>query len=1202
MKFREIFRFEFAYQLHRVSTWLCFAVLLSFAFLIMVGSRPTDGAEFLNAPFAIAFFTVLAGAIWLMIAATVAGEAAARDVQTRMYPLVYSAPVSKAEYLGGRFLAAFVVNALVLLAVPAGILLGISSPWVEAGLLGPFRPVSYLTAYGVIALPFAFVATAIQFSGAALSGRPMASYLASVLLLVTSTFVPMAVVQLLGKWELVRLLDLVGIASIINLGDTWTVIEKNTRLVGLEGTLLGNRLVWFTVAVGVLVLTYLRFRLAHPAESTRRRRRRDVPLAMTDRNDVARIPIAVSQVQQAFGSAAHARQTLGIAWASFRAVAQSRSGLVLLVAIPVLAFLALPQNLELQGVPLLPRTGYVLTFLTAPVTDTFTPWVVIPLLIVLYAGDLVWRERDAGLGEITDAAPVPEWVVVLGKFLGLGLVLGVFMALLALAGVLVQVSRGYYDFEIELYLQVLFGLQLPEYLLFAVLVLVVQALIDNKHLGHLVALGTYGYIAFASNLGIEHHLLVYGSAPAWSHSEMRGFGPSLEPWLWFKLYWAAWALLFAVVARLLWVRGTERSLRGRFRLARRRFTRPTAWTAGAALGLVLVLGGFVFYNTSVLNEYLTSAEVWERRAEYERRYGQYEGVPQPRLIGTRLHVEIYPERRAVEVRGTYHLMNGTAMSIDSIHVTPVPGVETGAITFDRSADLVLTDERLGHRIYVLTRPLQPGDSLRFGFEVRAEPRGFGNGGVDPSVAANGTYFTNEAWLPAVGYQPGRELRQDKSRRSHGLAPRPFFRSLYDAEARQDSTGKERIAFEAVVGTDADQVAVAPGALRRTWTEGGRRYFRYSTDAPIGNEYAFFSADYAVRDGQWHPPDPAGHLVEIRIYHQPRRTANLDVMLRSVRASLAYYSVQFGPYPYRHITLVEHSGIGGMSAPPSLITFQEGFSLFDQESDSLAPDFPFAVVAHEVAHQWWGSHLTPPRVEGTPLLSESLAEYSALQVVKKTYGQERLHRYLGLLRARSEARGKRAALPLLRASDGFHQYTKGPLVMYALSEYVGEERVNRALRLLLAQHRSEGLVTTLDLHRELQTATPDSLQYLLHDLFERNTFWDLETEAVTAVQTDAGAWQVALEVRARKLVVDGAGVETEVPMDDWVEVGAFAPATGGQALREPLYLQKHRLRSGRQTVTLTLPHKPALAGIDPFHVLEWAEGEVDNNLVQVEIRR
>ncbi len=146
------------------------------------------------------------------------------------------------------------------------------------------------------------------------------------------------------------------------------------------------------------------------------------------------------------------------------------------------------------------------------------------------------------------------------------------------------------------------------------------------------------------------------------------------------------------------------------------------------------------------------------------------------------------------------------------------------------------------------------------------------------------------------------------RREHGLAPRPVIASLYDAEGREPAARGGGIAFEAVVGTDEDQVAVAPGALRRTWTEGGRRYFHYATDAPIGSEWAFFSADYAVHEARWND-------VAIRIFHHPEHTAHLDRMMRSVRASLDYYTGQFGPYPYRHLSVVEHPGAPARGCTP-----------------------------------------------------------------------------------------------------------------------------------------------------------------------------------------------------------------------------------------------------------------------------------------------
>ena len=92
-----------------------------------------------------------------------------------------------------------------------------------------------------------------------------------------------------------------------------------------------------------------------------------------------------------------------------------------------------------------------------------------------------------------------------------------------------------------------------------------------------------------------------------------------------------------------------------------------------------------------------------------------------------------------------------------------------------------------------------------------------------------------------------------------------------------------------------------------------------------------------------------------------------------------------------------------------------------------------------------------------------------------------------------------------------------------------------------------------------------------------------------MQTEAGSWQVTFDVEARKVVTDSAGVETEVPMSEWVELGIFAAGEGG-SLGRPLYVQKHRIRSGRQTITVTVPEKPARGGIDPYNLLDWQEGD------------
>ncbi len=160
----------------------------------------------------------------------------------------------------------------------------------------------------------------------------------------------------------------------------------------------------------------------------------------------------------------------------------------------------------------------------------------------------------------------------------------------------------------------------------------------------------------------------------------------------------------------------------------------------------------------------------------------------------------------------------------------------------------------------------------------------------------------------------------------------------------------------------------------------------------------------------------------------------------------------------------------------------------------------------------------------------------------------------------------------------------------MRRYVGKERVDDALRRLLKKHGAgvPPLPTSLDLYRELQAVTPDSYQYLLRDLFEKNTFWELATERAAAKRTSAGTWQVTLHVSARKVVVDEGGARNEVPVDDWVEVGVFGEG-------EP-YMELRRLRSGRQTITVTVPRKPARAGIDPENLL--IDLDTENNIKDV----
>ena len=1185
----EIVRFELVHQFRRKSNWLSFAVFL----LLLSGQMNGQDIEavsrgiWFNAPLLIAEASALMGLVSLIVIAPIAGDAATRDVETRIEPLMLAAPISRSAYLGGRVIGAFLVIALVLLIVPVGLMLA-PIVGIHRGAVGPIRGAAYLQTYFLLLLPNAFIATALLFSLATLMRHTLGSYLGAIVIFATTVVSTQYIGRVLKQWELAKLLNPAGHASLQYLEQTWSPIDLNTRLVGLDGGLLSNRLLWIAIALAALAFTRARF--GHGAGITRagwwqRRNWKATRAAMAANSSRATDALgraAAPPATQSFGAAVRVRQTLAIVRDSLREIATGWMWLVF----PCLAFLVMASTdtMQIRGTPLLPTTGRVVQGFIGPLNAVL-------VFVVLLAGELVWRERDSNIQSLTDAAPVPDGVRFAGKLIGLTLAILALHALLMFGGLIIQLQSGWYEFDVVLYAKVLFGLALVTPLLIALLALSVHMIANQKHVGHvLVLMIVVGPMVLAPLLGIEHPLLLPGSGPRWHYSAISGFDPFVAPYLWFKAYWATWTLLFALVAGLFAVRGVEPGIRERVRIARHRLTGRAARAIGAALALIVLVGGFVFFNTNILNEYRSGEEGPRRQAEYERRYSRYEDVAQPELVATQLNVEIYPGRRELDVSGVHHLVNRTSRPIDTIHVATSLDADTRTMEFDRPARLTLRDHTLGHRIYLLDEPLAPGDSLQLSWNVHYHPRGFTAHGIVTAVVGNGTFVQMHDWMPLIGYQSRRELSDPIERKEQGLAAKPDAHSLDNLAARRDPTGQELSDLDITVGTAANQTAVAPGELLDSWTRDGRRYFHYSA-TQIGEGYAIFSAGYAVRKAR------AGD-VAIEIDYLPAHDLNVERMIRSMQSSLEQYARRFGPYPYRTLRMVEYSREdAGAHSASGAIWYSELFSQFDPGHDPRQIDVPFAVVAHEVAHQF---QVAPARVEGRALLSESFAWYAALGVIEREYGAEHLGRFLDFMRYDYLNPRARADVPLLRASDWFVAYRKGPFAMYALREYVGQERVDRAWRRLREQHASgePPYATSLDLLRELQAVTPDSLQYLLHDLLEANTFWELKTRQADAEQIPGGAWRVSIDLDARKVVVDTAGRETNIPMNDWIEVGVFAPAGKDQASGRALYLEKQRIRTGSQTITVTVPSRPASAGIDPRHLL--IDVQTDDNDVPVKI--
>ncbi|MES2521783.1 MAG: M1 family aminopeptidase [Gemmatimonadota bacterium] len=1191
MRLREVFQFEIGYTLRRPATWLYAAILFALSYAL-VANFDGGGAVHVNAPEELAWVSVMLGMFGLLITAALFADAALRDVDAGMDPLLFTSPLAKAEYLGGRFLAALTVNAAVLAMIPLALVVSTLVNR-DAEHYGPFKLAAYSGPFLLFLLPNLFLVGSLLFAVAIRTRKTIPVYLTTIAFIIVNMMI-LANGGGIANPLLAALRDPLGISALMEVSRYWTTSERNTQLIGFPATLVLNRALWFGIATSILVLLYNRFRFSHGDASGSRGRRwgRKVAYGMAAEVPESARAVTVPHVDGVFDRKTWVWQTLTVARNALEEIAASRTFLVALLGVTGLS-LIWGWNV---GETLFESSTWPLTSLVAKTVLSTRVGPVIFLLIAVYAGELAWKDRDAGVSEIADAAPVPEGALLAGRFLALVTMLIALQVVFLIAGMLLQAFHGYYHFEFGVYFKILFGLNLVGYVLLAALGMTIHVIVNQKYLGHIVVLMAFVLTVFADNIGIHHHLLIYGTDPGWSYSDMNGFGSFIGRFLWFKLYWAAWALLLAVVAHLLLVRGRESGVRNRWRVARQRFAGPVIRTAGLACALILVLGGFIFYNTNVLNEYTSPEQAGLLQANYERRYARFEGVPQPTIVAADLRVEIYPDEPGVDLRGTYRLVNRTSAPIDSVHLYISPELTTRALAFDGGSTSVLADTDVGYHIHTLERTLQPGDSIALTFDVGIRPRGFPNTPMQTDIVENGSRF-DRRWLPVIGYQRMFALSGSEQRKRFGLAPQSLLPPWDDVGGRlvrQTLTDADVVQVKTVIGTAADQIAVTPGTLRRSWTENGRRYFEYETEAPVSFGMNVYSGRYAVLEDQWKD-------VKLSILHHPSHTFVLDRAVKSMKASLEYFTAQFGPYPHGHLRLVEFPSYGGFGiAHPNTVGFAEDYFFGRVREGEL--DMPFYGLAHEIAHQWWGGLIKGAMVQGHGFLSESLANYSAMMATERTYGPEaarrvydfQMERYL--LGRATQSR----EVPLLDVEDQpYINYRKGAIAMYTLREHVGEEPVNRALRRYVEKHRDAGppYPTSRDLYAEFREVTPDSLQGLLVDWFENVTLWDVQTERARVEPAGSGTYRVTLDVVAKKMRASSVGKETEAPMDETVEIGLF-PASDEEALGAPLHLQRYRIRSGKSTLTIIVPKEPGRAGIDPYNKL--IDRNRNDNVADVEV--
>jgi ABC-2 type transport system permease protein len=1227
--FWEFFSFELKFRFKSLSTYVYFLLWLTYSFLSVASESfgpvgASNGRVLLNSPYANTFNDIGAALFGIIVIAAIFGTSILRDFQRDTYQILFTKPITKFAYLGGRWAGSYVATLFAFSGLMLGTFLGTFAPWADHTRIEPNHLWNYLQPFlSIIAVQIFFLG-ALFFVVSALTRKIFIVYLQGVtlfMLYVIGITVFSATRSLERFWS--GILDPVGFILFDGVTRYWTVLEKNTLFVTwsaheVNGIFLYNRLLWMGVGVLALGAVWAFFPMSVEALTARSQGRRAARAKEQELAEAAparalapaRIPIV------------HYSFTFATGFAQYLSLSRLRLKNILR-DIPFWGILALliafgVNNGHFAG-HLADENVWPVTYLMLQSVEG-SAMLFLYIVATLYAAELLWRERDIHFDGIHDALPMRESTDWLSRLTAVVVIELILLTVAMMVGVLMQTIAGYYHYELAQYFKELYIVTFPQVFTFLLLAMFVQTVVSNKFVGHGILIGIFVLVPILNSFGWENTLYLFGQVPTYTYSDMNGYGHFVPIIFWSITYWLAIAAVLGV-ASIAWARrGAEDSLRARTRQARLLAPR----LAPIALLFAVVAagaGGWYYYNAHILNEYLDSQARRDIQADYERKYKQYENLLQPKATSVDATIDIYPNRRSFDGKVRMVLQNKTGQPIPQIHITDIKQSVTN-LQFDRPVHLVSSAPRNIYSIYAFEQPLAPGETVMLTCNVGHQTHGFRDGNELPEFASNGTFFDSD-YMPFVGYRNDEELDDPRRRREEHLPPleemahrgEPIHsvNQIFPKDA-------DWVTYHTVVSTVPDQMAIAPGYLQRDWQANGRHYYEYSMGSThILDFYSYISARYQSRKQMYRG---VGGDVSLEVYYDPAHTYDIDDMLASSRAGLDYYQQVFSPYQFTQYRIFEFPRYRGFAQSfPNTIPFSEGIGFIERLLKPTDIDITYFVTAHELGHQWWAHQLIGADVEGSNMMAESLAEYSALQVMQHKYGRDLMHRFLkheldGYLRGRAGEFRHEPPLALVQR-EPYVWYQKGGQVLYTLADYIGEDKMNLALHNFLMQYRyanANNQVDAVDNSKDPATAsaavdspypdtrmlvdairaqTPPELQYLVDDGFNRIVLYDNKAISATSEKTPDGKYKVTLEVQARKMQADGNGAETPMPLADYIEIGVFS---GKKDEEKPLYLKKEKISEEHRTFVITVDQQPTLAGIDPYNKL--IDRNADDNMIDV----
>lgn len=489
----------------------------------------------------------------------------------------------------------------------------------------------------------------------------------------------------------------------------------------------------------------------------------------------------------------------------------------------------------------------------------------------------------------------------------------------------------------------------------------------------------------------------------------------------------------------------------------------------------------------------------------------------------------------------YILKNNTSKPIDTLFVSMWNSKRAHLKKLKSSLEMLQVSPMKNYRlgIFKLEKALQPGDSLKLNFEVSYLTKGFTDNNTETELVQNGSLLTiggrdNQRFIPQIGVNKGHFITKKEIRKKLKLNKAADLVTLEKADRSIPLSNFDIIRYHCIVSTDKDQIAITNGELVRQWEANNRAYFEYRPLIPITNELVIASAQYKVKKELYKG-------INLEVYYHHKHNMNLDRIIKGFQTSIDLHTY-FKKYPHKTLRIIEtpaYMSDAAARAFPMTYVWSENSGFTSRVNEKKEPDQVFAISAHEMAHHWWGFEITPVEAEGFYFPIESMAELMNTIALEKEYGKETALDYVKKSREKylkRRGRSNEDEVPVIRCGNNQSHiaYQKGMIQLYALREYIGNEPFNQGLKHFFDRFTMQKGIypLSIDLVQSLSTVTPDSLNYMLDDLFAKITFYDFKMGKIIT-QKIKDSYEYQFDLNANKVYTDQNGKESHTNINDYV---------------------------------------------------------------------